>query len=134
MQIQNNTWRAERYGIRVIDREESYTSKASFLYEDEIPTYGQTKETPKFSGRRIKRGLYKAKDGNIINADLNGSANILRKEFPDAFLAHTPKFNEVVIMRHPDFEKDTLNRKKQAEKPKKISKAKAKHLKAKAKT
>ena len=131
--IQNISWRAERYGIRVIDREESYTSQASFIDSDDIPTYGQTKETPKFSGKRIKRGLYKAKDGTIINADLNGSANILRKEFPDAFFAHPPKFNEVVIIRHPDFEKDTLNRKKQAEMPKEISKSKAKRLKTKAK-
>ena len=99
-----------------------------------MPTYGQTEETPKFSGRRIKRGLYKAKDGTIINADLNGSANILRKEFPDAFLAHPPKFKEVVIIRHPDLGKDKLNHKKQTEKPKEISKAKAKRLKAKSKT
>ncbi|MBR6014192.1 MAG: hypothetical protein IK062_10520, partial [Selenomonadaceae bacterium] len=32
-----------------------------------------------FSGKRIKRGLYKSSDGRIVNADLNGAANILRK-------------------------------------------------------
>lgn len=38
--ILNITYRAERCGIRVINREESYTSKASFLDNDVIPTYG----------------------------------------------------------------------------------------------
>ena len=35
--------------------------------------------TDKFSGRRIKRGLYRSKSGRLINADVNGAANILRK-------------------------------------------------------
>ena len=38
-----------------------------------------------FSGRRKYRGLYVAKDGTKINADVNGAANILRKVFPNAF-------------------------------------------------
>ena len=33
----------------------------------------------KFSGKRIKRGLYRSSDRRIVNADLNGAANILRK-------------------------------------------------------
>lgn len=65
--------------------EESYTSKASFLDRDEIPVHGKTTSKPKFSGRRVKRGLYKSKNGTLVNADLNGSANILRKVFPKAF-------------------------------------------------
>ena len=32
-----------------------------------------------FSGRRIKRGLYKDSRGDMWNADLNGAANIMRK-------------------------------------------------------
>lgn len=130
--IENITYRAEWCGIRVIEREESYTSKASFLDNDIIPTYGEAKE-PKFSGRRIKRGLYKSADGTIINADLNGSANILRKEFPDAFISHQPDFNNVVIIRHPDLENVKRNREKQLAKPKSISKSKIKRLKAKGK-
>lgn len=78
-------YKAEREGIKVIIREESYTSKASFLDDDFIPDYGNETTTPVFSGRRIKRGLYKSKDGVVVNADLNGAANILRKEFPNAF-------------------------------------------------
>ena len=69
-----------RYGMNYIEQEESYTSKASFLDLDEIPVY--TAQTPYkgiFSGKRIKRGLYKSKSGRLINADVNGAANILRK-------------------------------------------------------
>ena len=67
-------------GINVIVVEESYTSKASFFDNDYIPTY--EKDDNKFSpgGRRVKRGLYKTKDGMFVNADVNGSLNILRKQ------------------------------------------------------
>ena len=65
-------------GIEVIFTEESYTSKASFFDKDELPIYGES-DNHKFSGRRIKRGLYKDSKGNIWNADLNGAANIMRK-------------------------------------------------------
>ena len=65
-------------GIAVVTQEESYTSKASFLDNDDIPVYGVV-ENPTFSGRRIKRGLYRASDGRLINADVNGAYNILRK-------------------------------------------------------
>jgi putative transposase len=71
-------------GITVYTREESYTSKASFLDLDTIPTYGSKPADWKPSGRRIKRGLYKSKS-SLINADVNGSYNILIKEFPNAF-------------------------------------------------
>ena len=65
-------------GIEVIFTEESYTSKASFFDKDYLPIYGES-DNSKFSGRRIKRGLYKDSKGNIWNADLNGAANIMRK-------------------------------------------------------
>ena len=65
-------------GIEVIFTEESYTSKASFFDKDYLPKYGES-DKHKFSGRRIKRGLYKDSKGNIWNADLNGAANIMRK-------------------------------------------------------
>jgi IS605 OrfB family transposase len=69
-----------RYGMKYIEQEESYTSKASFLDLDEIPVFDAEKPyTGSFSGKRIKRGLYRAKNGRIINADVNGAANILRK-------------------------------------------------------
>jgi lycopene cyclase CruP len=69
----------ERHGIRFIETEESYTSKASFLDADELPTFGAKPEGWKESRRRVKRGLYCSKDGFKINADCNGAANILPK-------------------------------------------------------
>lgn len=68
------------YGITFIKQEESYTSKASFFDKDDIPLYND--DNPKkyvFSGKRIKRGLYKTKDGKLLNADVNGALNILSK-------------------------------------------------------
>ena len=69
-----------RYGIHYTEQEESYTSKASFLDYDPIPEYKPEQPyTGSFSGKRIYRGLYRSKNGTVINADLNGAANILRK-------------------------------------------------------
>ena len=73
-------------GINVVIQEESYTSKSSFLDNDFIPTFKSTTELNyKFSGQRVGRGLYKSSSGRLINADLNGSLNILRKAVPNAF-------------------------------------------------
>ena len=76
--IKQLQYKCKLRGVTVITQEESYTSKASFLDNDDIPVYGEA-ENPKFSGRRIKRGLYRTGDGRLINADVNGSYNILRK-------------------------------------------------------
>ena len=74
----------ERYGIRYIEQEESYTSKSSFLDQDVLPEYkAEHHDAGVFSGKRIKRGLYQAANGTIVNADLNGAANILRKSKQD---------------------------------------------------
>ena len=64
-------------GIEVVEQEESYTSKSSFLDNDPIPTFPNSKKIS-FSGKRICRGLYKSKN-KTINADVNGSLNILKK-------------------------------------------------------
>jgi len=78
-------YKARLVGIQVILQEESYTSKASFLDNDPIPTYDEVDNEPVFRGRRIKRGLYKASNKRKINADVNGAYNILRKASPNAF-------------------------------------------------
>ena len=79
-------WTAWKYGISFIQREESYTSKASLLDLDSIPTYKAGDDTPHvFSGRRVKRGLYQSRDGIFLNADVNGAGNIIRKQYPHAF-------------------------------------------------
>ncbi|ULP70819.1 hypothetical protein [Nodularia sphaerocarpa] len=67
----------------MIIQEESYTSKSSFLDQDLIPTY-QKGVKHYLSCRRIKRGLDQSADGSLINADVNGSLNILRKAIPSA--------------------------------------------------
>jgi putative transposase len=82
--IEMLTYKAELVGIQVRITEESYTSKASFLDADPLPVYG-AQDIPAFSGRRVKRGLYRAGDGRHINADVNGAYNIIRKALPDAF-------------------------------------------------
>jgi putative transposase len=65
-------------------RQESYTSKASFLDQDPIPTYQANQASqPVFSGTRIARSWYRASDGTIMHADVNGSDNILRKRSSD---------------------------------------------------
>ena len=72
-------YKLEDNGIEYKEQEESYTSKASYLDNDVIPIHKEETEEIKFSGRRIKRGIYKSKQGKIINADLNGALNILKK-------------------------------------------------------
>lgn len=68
------------FGIEYHEQEESYTSKASFWDNDEIPVYNPDKQRQyKFSGHRTHRGLYKTSKGYKINADVNGALNILRK-------------------------------------------------------
>lgn len=77
---------AARCGIPVVLREESYTSLASAIDGDDIPVYKPGDETVyTFSGSRVMRGLYQTKQGLLINADVNGAANILRKEYAHAF-------------------------------------------------
>jgi putative transposase len=73
------SYKARLVGIQVLLQEESYTSVASFLDGDFMPTYGQVETEPIFSGRRVIRGMYRASTGLRFNADVNGSYNILRK-------------------------------------------------------
>lgn len=75
-------YKAELVGIKVVVLEESYTSKCSFLDSEPI----QKHET--YKGKRIKRGLFRSSTGKLINADVNGSLNILRKAFPEIGRAH----------------------------------------------
>lgn len=65
--------------IKLILAEESYTSGTSFL-DNELPD----KENYNKS-RRVKRGLFKSDEGILINADVNGSYQIMKKVFPKAF-------------------------------------------------
>jgi putative transposase len=70
---------AESVGIIFTETEESYSSKSSFLDNDLVPKYGEKPKGYKFSGKRVRRGLYRSAKGILINADLNGAGSILRK-------------------------------------------------------
>ena len=66
-------YKLEINGVQYIETEESHTSKCSFIDREEICHHDS------YVGRRVKRGLFKSKDGYKYNADINGSLNILRK-------------------------------------------------------
>jgi putative transposase len=76
--IQQLDYKAEEQGITVIKQEESYSSKCSFLDDEPI------KHHDKYLGRRITRGLFKSHTGTVINADVNGAYNILKKALLNA--------------------------------------------------
>lgn len=72
-------YKANEYGITVIVNEESYTSGTSFLDNEEPIKKNYNKS------RRVYRGLFISNKGIKINSDVNGSYQIIRKVFPNAF-------------------------------------------------
>jgi putative transposase len=73
------TYKAELVGIQVLVREEAHTSKCSFLDHEPIGHHEW------YAGRRVHRGLFRTATGQYVNADVNGSYNILVKAAPEAF-------------------------------------------------
>ena len=69
-------YKAEEQGIAVVLTEESYTSGTSFIDNEEPTKENYTKL------RRVHRGLFKSNSGTLINADLNGAYQIIKKAFP----------------------------------------------------
>ena len=88
-----------KHGIEVIEQEESYTSQASALDLDHIPVYGDDVPENIFSGKRYGKHnrLYKTSKGITINADINGSLNILRKAFPEVKI----ELNNLEYLKNP---------------------------------
>lgn len=72
-------YKSKLAGISLILQDESYTSNCSFLDLEPVRCHKH------YAGTRMKRGLFRSACGKSINADLNGSYNISRKVFPDAF-------------------------------------------------
>jgi len=72
-------YKAELQGLSIITTEESYTSGTSFLDNEypEVSSYNKS--------RRIHRGLFRSNTGKLINADINGAHQILKKVVPNAF-------------------------------------------------
>ena len=79
--IKQIQYKSELIGNEIHLVDESFTSKCSFLDNEPI------KKHKKYMGRRVNRGLFKSKKGILINADVNGAYNILRKVFPNAISA-----------------------------------------------
>jgi putative transposase len=77
--IKKIQYKSALIGVQVVLINEAYTSKCSFLDNEPI------EKRKKDKGRRIKRGLFKASNGTIINADVNGGYNILIQGVPNAF-------------------------------------------------
>lgn len=71
--LQKLEYKAKLVGIETKIQEESYTSKCSWADDELIMKHDN------YMGKRIKRGLFKTACGQLVNADINGAANILRK-------------------------------------------------------
>jgi putative transposase len=69
-------YKAKLNGIETMIVTEEYTSKCSFIDNEKLCKHDE------YCGDRIKRGLFRSKDGYLINADINGAFNILRKAVP----------------------------------------------------
>lgn len=72
-------YKAEEVGIDIIEQDESHTSKCSFL-DDESVEHHEI-----YVGKRISRGLFRSSIGKIINADVQGALNTIKKAIPKAF-------------------------------------------------
>ena len=95
------TSKAQQAGLIVVEQEESYTSKADLTAGDTIPVYKKDVHTKyQFSGRRTSRGMYRTHSGQLVNADLNGAGNILRKAFPDVFKGKDFSFLQKIFVRN----------------------------------
>lgn len=71
-------YKCEMCGIRMITNEEAYTSKCDSLVMEDIGKHDT------YLGKRIKRGLFQSSSGKLLNADINGALNIMRKVIGDS--------------------------------------------------
>lgn len=93
--IEKLKYKANLEGITVIETEESYTSQTSFI-DNEKPCKENGNWIRKCKGlspskRRICRGIFRSNSGRLINSDVNGAYQIIRKVFSDV------KFNEEIL-------------------------------------
>jgi putative transposase len=101
--LQMISYKCEMNGINFTQHEESYTSKCSLLDMEDV------KKHENYMGKRIKRGMFKSKDGVKINADINGSGNILRKAFGNGVLTSDSIEGFVVSPRKVTFSEHIFN-------------------------
>ena len=92
-------YKIEEKGGVLIELNEAYTSKCSFLDNEEVCKH----ET--YKGKRVKRGLFLSGEGKALNADINGSLNILKRGMGFSFKVENEIFRPTKI----DIEKKHLN-------------------------
>lgn len=80
-------YKSEIYGIKVKTINESHTSKCSYYDDESICHHDE------YVGNRKKRGCFMTKEGRMINADINGSLNILKRGTGSHFGWHSSFFN-----------------------------------------
>ena len=92
-------YKIEEKGGQLIELNESYTSKCSFLDNEEICKHDS------YKGKRVKRGLFLSKNKKALNADINGSLNILKRGMGYSFKFEDTFFRPEKI----DIQKKLLN-------------------------
>ena len=92
-------YKIEEKGGILVELNESYTSKCSFLDNEEI------RKHESYRGKRIKRGLFLSENNKALNADINGSLNILKRGIGFSFKVE----NEIFRPEKIDIEKKLLN-------------------------
>lgn len=92
--VQQLLYKCELLGIKCILQEESYTSKCSFLDNEDI------KKQVSYLGKRIKRGLFQSSTGELINSDINGSLNIMKKYLIKQKEWNNDIYDELLLFNH----------------------------------
>ena len=92
-------YKLEEKGGVLVELNEAYTSKCSFLDNEEICKHES------YKGKRVKRGLFLSSDKKALNADINGSLNILKRGIGFSFMIKNNIFRPTKI----DIEKKLLN-------------------------
>ena len=92
-------YKIEEKGGQLVELNESYTSKCSFLDNEEVCKHES------YKGKRVKRGLFLSGKGKSINADINGSLNILKRGIGFSFMVKNNIFRPEKI----DIQKKLLN-------------------------
>ena len=93
--IEMLSYKCSIYGIVVIPIEENHTSKCSFIDNEPIHHHD------KYIGKRITRDLFKTSDKLVINADVNGSYNIMRRWCESNKSTHYLTFNKYNVCQNP---------------------------------
>ena len=92
-------YKIEEKGGVLIELNEAYTSKCSFLDNEQVCKHDT------YKGKRVKRGLFLSGNNKALNADINGSLNILKRGIGFSFKVENDIFRPTKI----DIQKKLLN-------------------------